>query len=1173
MIVRNGKPTKTKSTKPLIPKNKKTLTKESFDPLRIDCPPTDNIAYARFAMVGEAPSNVEVLEGQPFVGPSGAQLNRIIAAAQLPRYEIYLTNACKTQLPKNNSDVLWTSKGYRHPKWGELQKALIEELSHFKGKFIMLLGSTAMRLLIDNPRFDSIMKFRGSQYKAEEFPHLRKKLAGKVIILSYHPSYTLPYKDPKSFYVMIMDVNKMMRLDNDPGLMECYPKIITHPSYEKTIEFLTRVKQATETAFDIEATPKFVTCFSFAIRDNKNHIEAMSIPLMDNSGNYWTTEQETEIWRMTAEILNDPNIKIIAQNGIFDLMFILRTLNIKSDNFHFDTMLAQHLVYTELPKGLDFLTSVYTYFPYHKDEGKESHLAMIKDWPAYWKYNAKDSAYLFPIMDQLKIELEDFEATDAMQYQMDLHKPIMEMEYNGLLVDKEGIEEYRKELTKKIEELQKKLNDLIGKELNVNSSSQLISYFYGECKIKPYMAKRKKANGQIESTPTCNTVALHRIAKKKEKKFKQAAEVAKIIIDMRKYGKLITTYFKTDNIDEKDNKLRCSYKIAGTVSGRLASSKTFFEHKSGEKLGANLQNQPYAYKKYIMADPGKIFVECDLAKAEAHVVAYLCQDENMIEAFESGVDVHSFNASKIFDVPIEDVIEEHHKGNPDGKTMRDMGKRVVHACCPGETEVLTYDGWIKLSDVSPYDSIAVWSKETNQITFEEPEKWHSYDYQGDLLHFQGRTIDQIVTPNHKIVHYMSKDHYYKKEYALEVMDRKRLRIPVNGYYKGSMYYDEALIQLAVAIQADGSYKRQTRIRFHLKRYDKVKRLTKILTDLNIKFTHTKQKNDGSDYISFPRSYETDMFLTNKQFNWNLLSLHSDEMDLFLAELFHWDGGKYKTKTGEFKRYNSKGKQNCIIVSTIAHLRNQQGILREVKPNFYSVTFNDTKNVGSKFVKLVPYNGKVYCPTVSTGCFLIRQNDMISITSNSNYNMGPQTFSDNLATENTFMSQSECKILLQNYQDRFPGLKRWHKEIETEVRKTRVLYNLFNRPRRFLGMMNAALYRNAYSYKPQSTVAELLNKGMIKMSNDQRLGPDLYDIDQLVTVHDSTGWQFDISQAKNLLNILLIIDDHMRHTFTLFGRSFTIGLDATIGFRWKGKNTEIARFDQDSVDKALGIIGV
>ena len=266
-----------------------------------------------------------------------------------------------------------------------------------------------------------------------------------------------------------------------------------------------------------------------------------------------------------------------------------------------------------------------------------------------------------------------------------------------------------------------------------------------------------------------------------------------------------------------------------------------------------------------------ILCEADLAKAEAHVVAFLCQDANMIEAFESGIDVHSFNASKIFDVPIEDVLEEHHRGNPNGKTMRDMGKRVVHA--------------------------------------------------------------------------------------------------------------------------------------------------------------------------------------------------------------------------------------------------------------------------------------------------------------SNYNMGPQTFSDNLATENTFMSQSECKILLQNYQDRFPGLRRWHKEIENEVRASRVLYNLFNRPRRFLGMMNAALYRNAYSYKPQSTVAELLNKGMIKMSNDPRLGPDLYDIDQLTTVHDSTVFQFPVEQAKNLLTILQIIDDHMRYTFTLFGRSFTIGLDATIGFRWKGNNAEIARFDQESVDNALAKIGV
>ena len=570
-----------------------------------------------------------------------------------------------------------------------------------------------------------------------------------------------------------------------------------------------------------------------------------------------------------------------------------------------------------------------------------------------------------------------------------------------------------------------------------------------------------------------------------------------------------------------------------------------------------------------------ILCEADLAKAEAHVVAFLCQDKNMIEAFESGIDVHSFNASKIFDVPIEDVIEEHHKGNPNGKTMRDMGKRVVHACVDDQTEVLTYNGWKKVNTIKEDEAIAVWTKKYKKILFEIPYKWNSYDYSGNLLHFEGRTLDQLVTPEHKIPHYTSKDNYFKKEQAKYITGRKNLRVPINGYYNGNLKYPITLIKLAVAIQADGSYKRNTRIRFHLKKKEKIINLLSILMTLNIEFTHTKQPNDDSTYISFPRSPLTDYFLnSNKQFNWNFLQLDRVCLEAFLDEILKWDGNTYETKTGEFKRYQSTNKQNCIVVSTLAHLVGKQGILRELRENYlWSVTFNETKKVGTKFTETIPYDGKVYCPTVSTGCFLVRRNDMISVTSNSNYSMGPQTFSDNLATENTFMSQSECKILLQNYQDRFPGLKRWHKEIEEEVRKTRVLYNLFNRPRRFLGMMNAALYRNAYSYKPQSTVAELLNKGMIKMSNDKRLGPELYDIDMLTTVHDSTVFQFPIEQAKNLLTILQIIDDHMRYTFTLFGRSFTIGLDATIGFRWKGKNAEIGKFDQESVDKALGIIGV
>jgi len=117
-------------------------------------------------------------------------------------------------------------------------------------------------------------------------------------------------------------------------------------------------------------------------------------------------------------------------------------------------------------------------------------------------------------------------------------------------------------------------------------------------------------------------------------------------------------------------------------------------------------------------------------------------------------------------------------------------------------------------------------------------------------------------------------------------------------------------------------------------------------------------------------------------------------------------------------------------------------------------------------------------------------------------------------------------------------------------------------------MGPALFRNAYSYKPQSTVAELLNRGLIKMANDPRLGKDAFDLRMLTTVHDSVLFQFHKNQIPNLLQILLIIKDHMTHTFTYKGRSFTIGLDAKIGRQWAGKTVEIGKFTQPEIDAAI-----
>jgi uracil-DNA glycosylase family 4 len=662
---------------PKDPTGEQDQKKNSFDVLAIECLPTNNIKTAIIAMVGDAPNDIEVLKNEPFMGPIGSQFNRICAAVRLARYQIYLTNACKAKLPKNNASKLWTEKGWRHPKWSELQVALIDELAEFPGKLIMLLGDTAMRLLIDEPKFDSIQKYRGSFYHAESFPHLKEKLAGKIIGFSFHPSFTTFTGKPVHFYTMIADFSKALKLIEDPSLLVDNTEIIIQPGFEKVMQFYALVQSKEFVAFDIEATPKFITCFSFAVWD-EGKIKSMCIPLMNNQGSYWSPEEEVKIWLGCAKILASENIKKILQNGMFDIMFILRTMNIKTENFYFDTMLAQHICYTDLPKGLDYLTSCYTYYPYYKDDGKQSHLKVIKDWPQYWNYNAKDSAYLLPISEALIGELKEFEAEDALAYTMDLHKPLMEMEFNGILTDTngmpaemklhnplvefdgtftatDGIEKMKDHYGNKILELQKQLNEIAGQDLNSASSKQMIAYFYGICMIKPYINPKTK-------NATCGSVALHRIAKNGGK----GSTEAKIIIKIRKYSKLVSTYFNID-VDE-DKRLRCNHKISGTVSGRIATEKTYFG------TGSNLQNQPYVFKYFLLPDPDWILCEVDLAKAEAHVVAYLAQDTNMIESFVSGIDVHSFNASKIFHVPIEEVIEEAKANKEDQKSVQISSK-------------------------------------------------------------------------------------------------------------------------------------------------------------------------------------------------------------------------------------------------------------------------------------------------------------------------------------------------------------------------------------------------------------------------------------------------------------------------------------------------------------------
>jgi len=1158
----------------IIPKISSSPTKakksSSFNVLDIECPPTDNIKTATIAMVGEAPSDIELLKGEPFVGPAGSQLNRICAAVRLARYQIYLTNACKAKLPKNDSNKLWTPKGFRHPDWKELQTRLIDELAEFPGKVIMLLGDTAMRLLIDTPRFSSISKYRGSFYPAEDFPHLKEKLAGKIIGLSFHPSFTMAYRQPIHFYTMIADFNKALKIIENPSLLDDNTDIRIQPSFEDILQFYALVKTKEYVAFDIECTPEFITCFSFAVY-HESKIISMSIPILNNQGNYWSVEEEVKVWLGAAEILADSKTKIICQNGMFDIMFILRTMNIKTDNFYFDTMLAQHRVYTELPKGLDYLTAAYTYYPYYKDEGKQSHLKVIKDWPQYWKYNAKDSAYLLPIAEALIKELEEFDSTEVMNYMMDLHKPLMEMEFNGILTDKKGVLDAKSEMEKETIELEKQLKDLINKnsggrvtDLNQGSSKQMVAYFYGICMLRPYI---NRASGNA----TCNAMALHRIAKKGGK----GSDEAKLIIKIRKNAKLISTYFNVP-IDA-DNRLRCSHKITGTVSGRIATEKTFFG--TGCVLPSAEVLTPNGWL------PIKFFIEGMQAM----------QWDNETDSLSWCTPKHhkEFYSSKMMLLQTEQTmgiytadhrIPSYHPGHKSfgvksAYETAHLSERLLPlgSCFNGTKELPS----LLLRLMAMVQADGTIEKSNIRISFKKKKKIN-------------RFLKLMAAGNIDFTEQSAKEGY--RRFCIEASWSKLItKFFFKGKTFGSWMYDltlEAKEAFIDELKYWDAHRRNQSYIYYTTNKQNVEIISTLIHLVGKSCTIRVDNDNNNGYGAG----------NNKPlYSINIKPRKQARINRQHWKMFAYTGMVYclQTPTSFFLIRNQNNiqitgnsnlqnqpylfKKHLIAdkdwilcepdlakaeAHVVAYLTQDSNMIKSFESGIDVHSFNASKIFNVPIEKVLEEAHTKKVDQKSTMRYMGKK-----VVHASNYAMGPQTFSDNLAVEDIFKSQSDCKRLLQNYQDRFPGLKRWHRSIEEEVQASRILYSLFGSPRKFLGDMGPALFRNAYSYKPQSTVAELLNRGMIKMVNDPRLGKDGFDIRMLTTVHDSVLFQFHKSKIPNLLQILLIIKDHMSHTFTYKGRSFTIGLDAKIGRQWAGQAAEISPFTQNNINEALEKIGI
>ena len=317
--------------------------------------------------------------------------------------------------------------------------------------------------------------------------------------------------------------------------------------------------------------------------------------------------------------------------------------NMEVDKYHCfsaNHIIVHNCLYPELPKSLATLCSIYSREPYYKDLiGTE-----------YYRYNCLDCMITYECAMAIDNELKEFGMHDFYHKYINNVIPILlDMQLRGVKVDTKKRALAAEQIKGVMNAQQKKLNDAVGHEMNVNSTKQMSDFLYRELGL-PIQTHRK--TGKIST----NEAALKNLAKFAPN------SLFDVVIDIRESRKLISTYLESEV--DPDGRFRCSYLLDGTESGRLAS------RMSSTGTGGNLQNVPKGIAREVfIPDKGKMFMAADLSQAEARVVAYISREQGLINIFESGKDIHKQVAASIFNKKVEDVTKEE----------RELAKRIVHA--------------------------------------------------------------------------------------------------------------------------------------------------------------------------------------------------------------------------------------------------------------------------------------------------------------------------------------------------------------------------------------------------------------------------------------------------------------------------------------------------------------
>lgn len=346
------------------------------------------------------------------------------------------------------------------------------------------------------------------------------------------------------------------------------------------------------------------------------------------------------------DIFENDSIKKIGYKQKTDYI-LLKEQNIEINNIYFDVEISSYLLDSNVGKyTLERLSEKYLNIDINNIYKNDNNAMQLNLFDEIQEENKNDSieylvkvyiiSKLYEITNKLLIENKLIELFNDIE--MPLEKVLADMQYNGMLIDKQELINYGELLKQELTRLTEDIYKISGQEFNINSPKQLGKVLFEDLKLTTYKKTKSGYSTDVETL----------------EKIRNEHPVVEKILEYRQIAKLYSTYVEgmLPYINKNTGRIHSYFHQTVTATGRLSSSDP------------NLQNIPTRFeagrklREVFKPQEGYVYVDADYSQIELRVLSHVAQDETLINSFKNGEDIHKQVASQVFNTPLEEVTKE-----------------------------------------------------------------------------------------------------------------------------------------------------------------------------------------------------------------------------------------------------------------------------------------------------------------------------------------------------------------------------------------------------------------------------------------------------------------------------------------------------------------------------------